>query len=65
MKLFRWYKDMAFPIAVQLMIRELINEDQAIDVSVAATVEMLLQAQQTAMLAVISSSTIAASSGGE
>lgn len=65
MKLFRWYKDMAFPIAVQLMIRELIEGDQAIDVSMAATVEMLMQAQQTAMLAVVSTSAAAASIGGE
>ncbi|MFC4411743.1 DUF4003 family protein [Chungangia koreensis] len=65
MKLFRWYKDMAFPIAVQLMIRELMNEDQAIDISMAATVEMLMQAQQTAMLAVVSTSVAASSTGGE
>lgn len=64
MKLLRWYKDMAFPIAVQFKMRELL-EGKAIDISIAATVEMLLQAQQTAMIAVASSAAISSSSGGE
>jgi len=65
MKLFRWYKDMAFPIAVQMMMKELMKVEDAVEVSVAATIEMLLQAQQTAMIATVSAASVASHSGGE
>ena len=50
MKLFNWYKDMILPMAVQLETKHLIDNQDTTTVSLATTIEMLMQAQQAAMI---------------
>lgn len=63
-KLFKWYKDMILPIAVQLETKHII--EGATSVSVATSMEMMMQAQQAAMISTMAatSAAVAASSGG-
>ncbi|WP_251048041.1 DUF4003 family protein [Planococcus sp. ISL-109] len=49
-KLFRWYKKWALPFAVQLVMAESVELRDSETAMFAASVEMLLQAQQAAML---------------
>ncbi|WP_075619548.1 DUF4003 family protein [Paenisporosarcina indica] len=67
MKLFGWYKDMILPLAVQLETKHLIEQNETSAVSLATTIEMLMQAQQAAMIStmVATNAAIAASSGSD
>ncbi|RJS61236.1 DUF4003 family protein [Bacillus sp. PK3_68] len=64
-KLFKWYRDMGLLIAGQIVVREKISEDQAAFTSFAVSIEAVLQAQQAAMIAVMSAGAAAAASSGE
>lgn len=63
MKLFRWYKDMAIPIAIQLETKHMIDQSETSSVQFLMTIEMVIQAQQAAMVATMAatSSVIASS----
>lgn len=64
MKLFRWYKDMVLPIAVQLETKHMIDQLETSSVQFLSTIEMVIQAQQAAMVAsMAATSSIIASSG--
>ena len=67
MKLFTWYKEMVLSIAVQLETKHIIDNESITSVSVATTIEMMMQAQQAAMVASMAatSAAVASSSGGE
>lgn len=67
MKLFKWYKDMILPLAVQLETKHLIDSGETSVVSLATTIEMIIQAQQAAMIASMAATNaaIASSSGGD
>ncbi|MBD1380741.1 DUF4003 family protein [Metabacillus arenae] len=65
-KLFKWYKDMNFTVAVNLVISDRIKNTDLLETGIFTTMETLIQAQQAAMVAIIAStSAAAASSGGE
>ena len=65
MKLFNWYKDMILSIAVQLETKHMIDNEDITAVSFATTIEMMMQAQQAAMVATMAATNAAtASSGG-
>ena len=59
MKLFSWYKDMILPIAVQLEIKHLIDNQETTSVSLATTIEMIMQAQQAAMISTLAATNAA------
>ncbi|MDX1807649.1 MAG: DUF4003 family protein [Paenisporosarcina sp.] len=67
MKLFSWYKEMILSIAVQLETKHIIDNKSITSVSFATTIEMLMQAQQAAMVASMAatSAAVASSNGGE
>lgn len=67
MKLFKWYKDMILPLAVQLETKHIIDHEGATSVSFATSIEMMMQAHQAAMISsmVATSAAVAATSGGE
>ncbi|MFC6040633.1 DUF4003 family protein [Paenisporosarcina macmurdoensis] len=67
MKLFSWYKEMILSIAVQLETKHIIDNKSITSVSFTTTIEMLMQAQQAAMVASMAatSAAVASSSGGE
>ena len=65
MKLFNWYKEMILSIAVQLETKHMIDNEDITSVSFATTIEMMMQAQQAAMVATMAATNAAtASSGG-
>lgn len=66
MKLFSWYKDMILPLAVQLETKHLIDQNETSAVSLATTIEMIMQAQQAAMISTMAATNaaIAASNDG-
>jgi len=66
MKLFNWYKDMILPIAVQLETKHLIDNHETTSVSLATTIEMIMQAQQAAMISTMAATNaaVAASNNG-
>lgn len=66
MKLFKWYKEMILPIAVQLETKHMIDNKETTAVSLAATIEMLMQAQQAAMISTMAATNaaVAASNSG-
>jgi hypothetical protein len=66
MKLFTWYKDMILPIAVQLETKHLIDNHDTASVSLATTIEMIMQAQQAAMISTMAATNaaVAASNNG-
>lgn len=61
MKIFRWYKSMAFSTALQKVLPELANLEESFDMSVVNNLEMLMQAEQ-AMIATTTIATVAAAS---
>lgn len=61
MKIFRWYKSMAFSTALQKILPELENLEESFDMSVVNNLEMLMQAEQ-AMIATTTIATVAAAS---
>ncbi|MGM9968541.1 MAG: DUF4003 family protein [Rummeliibacillus sp.] len=61
MKIFRWYKSMAFSTALQKILPELANLEESFDMSVVNNLEMLMQAEQ-AMIATTTIATVAAAS---
>ena len=64
MKLFRWYKDMVLPIAVQLETKHMIDQSETSTVQFLTTIEMVIQAQQAAMVATMAAtSSVIATSG--
>ncbi len=64
MKLFRWYKDMVLPIAIQLETKHMIDQSETSSVQFLITIEMVIQAQQAAMVAsMAATSSVIASSG--
>ena len=67
MKLFNWYKEIIFPIAVQLETKHIIDNEGTASVSFATTIEMIMQAQQAAMIASMAATNaaVASSGGGE
>ena len=66
MKLFSWYKEMILSLAVQLETKHIIDNDCITSVSFATTIEMMMQAQQAAMVATMAATSAAvASSSGE
>jgi hypothetical protein len=67
MKLFSWYKEMILSLAVQLETKHIIDNDSITSVSFATTIEMMMQAQQAAMVASMAatSAAVASSNGGE
>lgn len=61
MKLFRWYKSLAFSTALQKVLPELANLEESFDMSVVNNLEMLMQAEQ-AMIATTTIATVAVAS---
>jgi len=63
MKLFKWYKDMGLPVAIQLETKHMIDQTESSSVQFLMTIEMVIQAQQAAMIATMAatSSVIASS----
>ncbi|MET3574139.1 DUF4003 family protein [Bhargavaea ullalensis] len=64
MKLFRWYREMAFSFGIQAVLKEAAGADNAVDIGMAASIEQILRAQQAAMAAGVAASAAAASSSG-
>lgn len=65
-KLFRWYKSLAFNIALQKVLHDLANLDDSLDMSVVTNLQMLIQAEQAMMAAAtIAAITAASSTSGE
>ncbi|MFP3919566.1 DUF4003 family protein [Lysinibacillus telephonicus] len=60
-KLFRWYKSIAFSIALQKVLHDLANLSDSLDMSIITNLEMLIQAEQaitaTTTIAVVADST--------
>ncbi|MGN7386085.1 DUF4003 family protein [Sporosarcina sp. SAFN-015] len=66
-KLFRWNKEMALSIAIGHVMHRLTENAEQVNVSLAASVEMILQAQQAVMaatVAAVAASSAASSSNG-
>ncbi|SHE15328.1 Uncharacterised protein [Chlamydia abortus] len=61
-KLFRWYKDMSLLVAIQLYVQQIIADNSVLSVGIATSIQTILQAQQAAMIAVISAGAVAAAS---
>lgn len=61
MKIFRWYKQMAFSVAIQKVLHDLADLTDPLDMTVVTHLQMLIQAEQAVMLAttmaVVASST--------
>lgn len=64
MKLFRWYREMAFSFGIQAVLKEAAGAERAVDIGMAASIEQILRAQQAAMAASVAASAAAASSSG-
>ncbi|WP_313892830.1 DUF4003 family protein [Psychrobacillus sp.] len=62
MKLFSWYKESALPIAFGLELRSSKDAYSAAAISMATSLEMLLQAQQAMMISTIAATSVATSS---
>ncbi|MCP2035974.1 uncharacterized protein (DUF2461 family) [Planomicrobium sp. HSC-17F08] len=60
-KLFRWYKDVAFSTAVQFGMKDIIETREISDVTFSTSLEMLMQAQQAAMMTSINAAVISSS----
>lgn len=60
-KLFKWYKDLAFSTAVHYALRDAASIQDLSNAAFSTSLEMLLQAQQAAMMASINASVIASS----
>lgn len=63
-KLFRWYKQWALPSAVQLVMAESAELREGEAAMFAASIEMLLQAQQAAMMISVSAAITASNNSG-
>lgn len=59
-KLFKWYKDLAFSTAVQFVMRDTIEARDVSAVTFSASLEMLMQAQQAAMMVSVNAAIISA-----
>ncbi len=62
MKLFSWYKESALPIAFGLSLKSSKNVYETAAISMATSLEMLIQAQQAMMISSIAATSIASSS---
>lgn len=62
MKLFSWYKDSALPIAFGLSLRSSKDTYATAAISMATSLELILQAQQAMMISTIAATSVAASS---
>ncbi|WP_342599507.1 DUF4003 family protein [Psychrobacillus sp. FSL H8-0483] len=62
MKLFAWYKESAFPIALGWEMRSSKDTYTTAAISMATSLEMLLQAQQAMMISAIAATSVAATS---
>jgi hypothetical protein len=62
MKLFSWYKDSALPIALGWEMRSSKDTYTTAAISMATSLEMILQAQQAMMISTIAATSIATSS---
>ncbi|MDI2586338.1 DUF4003 family protein [Psychrobacillus sp. NEAU-3TGS] len=63
MKLFSWYKESALPIAFGLSLRSSKDIYATAAISMATSLELILQAQQAMMISTIAATSVAASSG--
>jgi hypothetical protein len=61
-KLFKWHKDTNFMMAVTFFISDKIEHSSVLETSLYTTIEALIQAQQAASIAAISSAAVAANS---
>ncbi|WP_456272299.1 DUF4003 family protein [Bacillus sp. AK031] len=59
-KLFKWHKDINFMMAVTFFISDKIEHSSVLETSLYTTIEALIQAQQAASIAAISSAAVAA-----
>ena len=62
MKLFSWYKDSVLPIAFGLSLRSTKEDYAAAAISMASSIELILQAQQAIMISTIAATSAAAAS---
>ena len=64
MKLFSWYKDSALPIAFGLSLRSSKEAYATAAISMATSLELILQAQQAMMISTIAATSAAAANSG-
>ncbi|MBS8266400.1 DUF4003 domain-containing protein [Mesobacillus boroniphilus] len=63
-KLFKWKKDINFMMAVNFVISDKVEHSPLLQTNLSTTIETLIQAQQAASIAAISSAAVVASSSG-
>ncbi|WP_430493963.1 DUF4003 family protein [Rossellomorea marisflavi] len=64
-KAFRWHKDVNFMMAVNFYVSNHLEDSSLATTSLSTTIETLIQAQQTAMIATMSASAVATSSSND
>ncbi|PLR94599.1 hypothetical protein CVD19_16640 [Bacillus sp. T33-2] len=63
-KPFKWKKDINFMMAVTFVVSDKIEDSSLLQTNLSTTIETLIQAQQAASMAAISTAAVAASSSG-
>lgn len=62
MKLLKWHREFVLFIAVQIAIYDMAKVQKSLSMTIMSSIELLIQAQQAAMIAAVSAATIASSS---
>lgn len=62
LKLLKWHREFVLFMAVQIAIYDIANVQQSLSMTMMASIELLIQAQQAAMMAAVSAAAIASNS---
>lgn len=62
MKLLKWHREFVLFMAVQIAIYDMAKVQKSLSMTIMSSIELLIQAQQAAMIAAVSAATIASSS---
>ncbi|WP_158282293.1 DUF4003 family protein [Salipaludibacillus keqinensis] len=63
MKWFKWHRDMNTIMATNFVVREKVDQNELIETGIFTTMETIIQAQQTAMIAAVAGGSAAATNG--
>jgi len=62
MKLLKWHREFVLFMAIQIAIYDIAKVQQSLSMTIMSSIELLIQAQQAAMLAAVTAATVASSS---
>ncbi len=63
MKLLKWHREFVLFMAIQIAIFDMAKVQQSLSMSIMASIELLIQAQQAAMMAAVTAAAVASNSG--